>query len=94
MRDKSSLTQDEKNLLSEMENFSDWLRGNNKDKRILLRKRQFTMWKRICGRLREHAIADLYVDKVDKYNWTFDGFKVFCIDRKQANMIDAKEGAA
>jgi hypothetical protein len=77
-RYRSSLNEEEKVLLNEMAKLCTWVGTNaRKPSSISLRKNQFTIFRRLCGRLQEHAICDVnHVQRVDAKNRAFDGIPV------------------
>lgn len=79
MRYKSQINTDEELLLAEIEKFASWMLSEKKFMTIYLSPKQMVIFKRLCGRLREH---DSLIDRqqlirhIDTHNISFRGFKI------------------
>ncbi len=79
MRYKSQISTDEECLLSEIERFASWLLEQRKYMTIYLSPKQMVIFKRLCGRLKEHdSLIDRYqlIRHIDTHLISYRGFKI------------------
>lgn len=79
-RYSASLLDEEEKLLQELNKLSDWIKTNaRKPTNIHFKKNQYRIFRQICGRLKEHAICDNNVEKVDPDNSTYNGIPIVLV---------------
>ena len=79
MRYKSQISTDEECLLSEIAPFASWLLEQRKYMTIYLSPKQMVIFKRLCGRLKEHdSLIDRYqlIRHIDTHLISYRGFKI------------------
>ncbi len=79
MRYKSQINTDEEELLSEIERFASWLLAERKYMTIYLSPKQMVIFKRLCGRLKEHdSLIDRYqlIRHINTHQISYRGFKI------------------